>query len=301
MIKKEKSFTLIELLIVIAIIGIIASIVLTSLGSARRKARLAGGIQFENNIANVFGNDVVGWWEFDEGSGSVAKDSSGNNNNGTINGALFRCAASDANNTPSGKGCSLDFNGQSDYVEVPDSSSLTLSDGVTITMWVYIAYNLDCDGGNNWRNLLHKDGFSSGYRILIEETTNCVTFDVISEEGELRYRNWFLPIGDWSFIAATYGGSVSSGKVYIDGQSTRSILWTDYYNSNGLPIPTAGGKIILGSDPLLINNNAGSTCTNGDGSFPGKIDNVRIYGRALTQAEIGKIYATEKDKFLAGK
>lgn len=52
--KKEKSFTLIELLIVIAIIGLLSSIVLVSLGAAREKARIAAAKTELRSIYNAF-------------------------------------------------------------------------------------------------------------------------------------------------------------------------------------------------------------------------------------------------------
>ena len=76
-----------------------------------------------------FEKDCVGMWLFDEGSGKVAKDSSGNKNHGSLKG-----------NAKWGKGKfgnALQLKGAvSDYVEVKDSDSLDMEEQTTIMFWV---------------------------------------------------------------------------------------------------------------------------------------------------------------------
>jgi len=107
--KNNKAFTLIELLVVIAIIGLLSSIVLVALGSARKKARIAAGLQFSANVHHALGADAVGIWNFD----GDASDSSGLGNNATNTGADFVA------DTPSGNGSALEFNrAESDWVQI---------------------------------------------------------------------------------------------------------------------------------------------------------------------------------------
>ena len=73
--------------------------------------------------------ELVGWWEFNEGSGDVVLDSSGNENNGTLHDSV---AWSD------GKiGLALEFDGSPGYVLIPNGGELTLINqgDFTITMW----------------------------------------------------------------------------------------------------------------------------------------------------------------------
>ena len=74
--------------------------------------------------------DLVGYWKFDEGNGSVAGDSSGLGNDGTIYGASWVSSSPDGSTA-------LSFDGIDDYVKVPDDFSLDLTGDMTIEAWVY--------------------------------------------------------------------------------------------------------------------------------------------------------------------
>ena len=68
-----------------------------------------------------------GWWRFDDTVSGVAKDSSGNGNNGTVTPA--------AQQVPGYFGSALSFDGNTASVDVPDSPSLEPASKITVTAW----------------------------------------------------------------------------------------------------------------------------------------------------------------------
>jgi fibronectin type 3 domain-containing protein len=196
---------------------------------------------------------LVGAWAFGEGTGTTATDASGNGNAGTINGAAW--------STQGRFGNGLDFNGATNTVRVPNSTSLNLGSAMTLSAWVQPTVPQD-----DWNTILHRQadrylltasGNGGALRPAGGGTFGGATSTVDAPTA--------IPVGTWTYLAVTYDGSTL--RLYVNGTQVATNV--------------AGGAIGANSNPLWIGGNQ----PYGE-YFEGRIDEVRVYKRALTQAEI---------------
>ncbi|MFA7201861.1 MAG: LamG domain-containing protein, partial [Candidatus Paceibacterota bacterium] len=208
---------------------------------------------------------LVGYWTFDEGTGTQALDSSGNNNTGTLtNGPTWQ----QANNCKTG-GC-LSFDGVDDNVDLGTPIILrNISNGsFSLSAWMKTS-----------------DNTGRGAIIGSFGSYPCVNFEVYMT-GNMRYWNGNgsstddlvgyagdLRNGIWHYVTMVRDRNSSLGKIYVDGLLDRS-------SSISVPDGVIASNIRIGSDNRLI----------ADITHNGFIDDVRIYNRALSAVEILSIY-----------
>jgi len=278
----RKSFTLIELLVVIAVISLITSFVLVTTRTSREKARIAKLLEFSQTIQNAIGAEAVGIWNFDEGSGTTANDSSGYRNNGTL--YNFTSPYGYTEETPhkiagveTGK-YALSFDGVDDYVG--GSSALPISSSYTVAAWFKRNGNPQGGGDNSYHTIIQNiAGYGAYPRLLISSSGSYILLQQADSAGTTV--NLFVynqPLGDnrFHYLAGTFDGSTM--KLYVDGKFSGS------NSCNGLK---------TGTTPYRI----GAYSSVGTYQANGFIDEVRIYAQALTQAEIQKHYVEGLKKF----
>ncbi|MFP4058700.1 MAG: LamG-like jellyroll fold domain-containing protein [Candidatus Brocadiia bacterium] len=202
-------------------------------------------------------------WPFDETTGQVAYDQTGVND-----GRLGSSTGSDGSDPSIGEpgilGTAYRFDGNNDYVEVPDDPSIgsRTRGGLTVSLWLNPDDTLTGSGG---QRVLEK---GDNYFFLEDFDDGGMNF-LVKQGGDLRHVGIqeTLNAGTWYHLAGTYDGT--DLKVYLDGQHKESLSMPGLINESGLPLR-------IGSD------DSGHW-------FDGRVDDVAIWDFAVDPTQIQQL------------
>ncbi len=157
---------------------------------------------------------LVGYWAFDEGTGTTANDLSPNGNNGTLKaitgGGTGSVPTWQADHTGAGGRHALHF--AQGMVEVPDSASLHITNTFTIAAWMY-------DTGSNYGHLFSAGGTATNQRNWLLQTSQYggdSAYFWSATNGTFQRSLSFVPtMSSWHHFAVTYDGA--NMRTYFDG------------------------------------------------------------------------------------
>jgi hypothetical protein len=220
-------------------------------------------------------NGLVGWWPFN----GNAVDESFNTNDGTLNGAtLTTDRFGNANSA-------YNFDGINDFVTINHTPNLNLFP-VTISLW--------CNGNSQYGVLLSKYTSCSSDNGLqlhtIEGKISTYSYNFLGGaylncDGEGN-SNAVISDNNWYNVVATY--DLSGVKIYLNNV----LVISKSYSGNGnMSAPTNTQNLYFGTEINSVN------CSPFNTFYSGKIDDIGIWNRTLTECEIGDLYNAQLNSF----
>jgi hypothetical protein len=200
--------------------------------------------------------NLIGWWKLDETSGSIAADSSGYGNDGALVGdPQWISGYIDG---------ALDLDGDGDYVDCGYDPIFDVSDELTVATWLTVR-----SIPTQWVSVVAKGEFS--WRISNNDSAPSFHFGITlwSEPSPSINGNTTVGLEEWHHVAGTYDGADIS--LYLDGELDGTVSTT-----SSIGVNTA--NVYIGENPEAAGRH-----------WDGFIDDVRIYNRALSQAEIAAL------------
>ncbi|HEY7120191.1 MAG TPA: LamG-like jellyroll fold domain-containing protein, partial [Tepidisphaeraceae bacterium] len=186
-------------------------------------------------------------------AGTTAGDASGHGFVGTIANATW---------TTAGKfGGALSFNGANSWVTVADNALFHLTTGMTLEAWV------KPNALDGWTNIIMKERPAGlAYALYASDNTDNPPAGYINRSTDVSsVGTSALSLGAWTHLATTYDGA--NLRLYVNGTLVRTQAVTGAITSSTSPI-RIGGDSVWGE------------------YFDGLIDEIRVYGRALSQSEV---------------
>ena len=208
-----------------------------------------------NHLKNTSSANLVSYWALDENTGNTVSDAIGTND-GMVIGSTWTTGIS---------GSALQFNGTSNGVQIPETPSLDIVSDLSLTAWVKTTDNRTAKIAEkgDWNGFGLSQDKWNGWQATIT-TSDLNNHDIEWGEG--------VPLMDtWYFLAMTWDGSMF--RFYVNGVKKDSL-------------PVSGTLYNNGNDFWFGSN------SNSQKFFEGTIDEVALYGSALSAQEIQSFYQT---------
>jgi prepilin-type N-terminal cleavage/methylation domain-containing protein len=265
----KQSFTLVEILVVIVIIGILSSFIFFTINDSVEKANIAKSKMFSESIRNNLLLNLVSEWKLD----GDTTDSWGSNNGtwygagGTITSETYLSESECVS------GQCMDFDGTDDYINCGINTELDLLKKFSISIW----FNPDSGGTTTFRALLRKAlSNTQGWGVTFYDSDNHIIFWV-SDGTALNYELYTSSVVDskWNYLTIVkdnYGSDNGELYFYINGKEEIS-------HNNIIDHVECDNPFKIG--------------WTGDGwnkFFNGKIDEIQIYNTAISETAIKQNY-----------
>lgn len=225
-------------------------------------------------------NQVAGYWQFDETAGNIAYEASGRG----YDGQLINYPGNQGSWVAGQMGGALEFGGLAaqQYVQVPDftkpTSSMSLSAWIyadSLPQWATIAANWNGLYGMLHYGMYGSDPFLSLYFAVPGQQPG-IGIETVVENGSI-FQVPPLSLGQWHHVAMVVDGPFRRATLYRDGRRSG---WEFLVGSTFYPAPV--DHLNIGGEPTFDNPN--------QGYWDGKIDDLALWTRALTEEEVMAIY-----------
>lgn len=214
-----------------------------------------GVVQGEQGVwENERFGGLVADWGFDEATGTVAEDATGNNNDAALVNGVTRLGSCQVS-------WCVSFDGTNDYASSSNSSSLTLSNAMTIGAWV------KASSTSSAVILAKNDGTNFSWELALESGK---LIGRVNAAGNVAQSTSTVSTSTWTYVAMSFDGSTIN--LYVNGVLDGT---TSYVSSvNTTTVAVSIGRRLSGTP----------------GYYNGLLDDVRIYNQVLTADEIMTLY-----------